>query len=315
MINTEPLVSIIVLCYNQENTISKCLESIISQDLNVKFEVLIGDDASTDGTSEICEKFALKYNNIIYVKRKKNIGMINNYIDIIKRAKGIFVAQCAGDDFWIDNYKLQKQIDFLNCNHTYGMVHTNYKVLSKNKLKKSNIFVPTEYIFDNLLNSNFICAPTIMIKKDILTEAINENVINKNTVIEDYTLWLFTSQFYKIGYLDDITSVYRKNINSISNFEDVKDENNFINSMINIQISFAKKNKKIFILKERIKNHYNFMIYESINKRTTFNINQGFSNLIKIRSLNFHYIKYYLYHFFLIKPVYLIFKKKFQEPK
>ena len=85
--NKEVKISVIVLTYNQKSTIKSCLESILKQEVNLNFEVLIGDDSSTDGTSDICEKFALKHSNVFHIKRMKNIGMINNYIDIIKKTK------------------------------------------------------------------------------------------------------------------------------------------------------------------------------------------------------------------------------------
>ena len=286
------------------------MESILKQDVNLNFEVLIGDDSSTDGTSDICEKFALKHSNVFHIKRMKNIGMINNYIDIIKKTKGLFISQCAGDDYWIDIFKLQKQVDFLQHDSSFGLVHTDYKVLKKNKITKSNGIVPSKNIFDNLLNFNFICAPTIMIKKSILIDAINKNIINRYTVIEDYTLWLYTAQFYKIGYLKDTTCVYRVNTNSLSHFTDESKKNKFIDHMIKLQILFAKNNNKVFILEERIKKYYHHKIYESINKRATFNINSGLFNLIKIRSLNFYYIKYYVFHFFPINYCYRFFRNK-----
>ena len=311
MKNKNYVISIIVCTYNQENTIEKCLSSLVNQILNVEYEIIIGDDESKDQTSKICQEFKANHRNIKYIKRDKNIGMIKNYMDLISESKGEFIAQCAGDDYWIDDYKLQKQYDFLRQNSNYGMVHTNYKILENNKLENSpKKETKSGYIFDLLLEKNIIIAVSILIRKNILINAINEKILSNKTIIEDYTLWLYTAQNFPIGYIDDITCVYLKNTNSLSNFTEIKDKNNFINEIINIQIFFAKKNKKVYLIKERIKNHYNYMIYESLNKRTSFNIHKGLANLIKIRSLNFYYIKYYVYHIFPINYCYQFFKLK-----
>ena len=304
-------ISVIVMTYNQKCTIKQCLESILKQELNMNFEILIGDDASNDGTTEICEEFAFKHSNVFHVKRMKNVGMIRNYIDLIKKTKGLYIAQCAGDDYWIDDFKLQKQYDFLRQNSNYGMVHTDYKILYRNELRKSTPPIQTQNVFDALLSENFINPTTCFFRKKILLEAIKNEVINSKTVMEDYNLVLYTAEKYKIGYLNDITTVYLKNENSLSNFTNQAEKLNFINEIIKVQIKFAISNGKIGLIKDRIKRHYNHMIYESFLGKANFNKLTGISNLIKINALSFFFIKYYLLHLFPFKYL----KQKFIREK
>ena len=301
MKNQNYVISIIVCTYNHENTIEKCLSSLVNQILNVEYEIIIGDDKSKDKTSKICQEFKANHRNIKYLKRDKNIGMINNFMDLISESKGEFIAQCSGDDFWIDDYKLQKQYNFMLQNSNYGMVHTDYKILYRGELGKSTPPIQTQNVFDALLTENFINPTTCFFRKKILLEAIKNEVINSKTVMEDYNLVLYTAEKYKIGYLNDITAVYLKNENSLSNFTNQAEKLNFIDEIIKVQIKFAISNGKIGLIKDRIKRHYNHMIYESFLGKANFNKLTGVSNLIKINSLSFFYIKYYLLHLFPFK--------------
>jgi glycosyltransferase involved in cell wall biosynthesis len=115
-------VSIICITYNHENFIRHSLESFIMQKSDFDFEVIIGEDCSADNTREILKEFEQKYSNIIKpIYRDKNIGAMKNFIDILYRARGEYIALCEGDDYWTDPLKLQKQVDFLDENPDYVM--------------------------------------------------------------------------------------------------------------------------------------------------------------------------------------------------
>ncbi len=113
-------VSVIVATYNHEKYIGKALESIVSQETDFEIEALVGDDASKDGTGKIVEEYGRSYHNIIKpIIRRKNLGAFKNILDLIKRAEGEYIAFLEGDDYWIDEHKLQKQIDFLDNNRDF----------------------------------------------------------------------------------------------------------------------------------------------------------------------------------------------------
>lgn len=115
--NDEPLVSIFMLCYNHEKYIKKSIESILSQSVDFKIEIIIHDDASTDRSPEIISTYEKKHPNlfkVIYQKENqysKGIDLVREYIWPCLRGK--YVAMCECDDFWCSTEKLQKQIDFL----------------------------------------------------------------------------------------------------------------------------------------------------------------------------------------------------------
>lgn len=109
-----PVVSIIMVTYNHEKYIRQALDSVIMQKTDFPFELLVGDDASSDHTPEIIKEYAKRYPELIIpVLRKKNIGNLANGIDLKKRSRGKYIAHLDGDDSWCNSSKLQIQYNFL----------------------------------------------------------------------------------------------------------------------------------------------------------------------------------------------------------
>jgi len=109
----EVLVSVIMLVYNHEAYIAQAIEGVLMQKTNFKYELIIGEDCSTDNSKEIIREYHKKYPDIIYpVYWKKNVGANKNANTIRARARGKYIATCEGDDYWCDEDKLQNQIDF-----------------------------------------------------------------------------------------------------------------------------------------------------------------------------------------------------------
>lgn len=110
-------VSVIVLTYFHEKYVRQALDSILTQRTNIRYEVLIGDDASEDMTQDIIREYAERYPDVIVpTLRKENLGATRNSWELLRQAKGKYIANLEGDDYWIDPDKLQKQFDFLE-NH------------------------------------------------------------------------------------------------------------------------------------------------------------------------------------------------------
>ncbi len=123
------MVSVCMITYNHEKYISQALDSILCQKTNFKYEIVIGDDCSQDKTVSIINEYVKKYpDKIVLVARKENMGMTRNSYNIRCRAKGRYIAFLEGDDYWLDEHKLQKQFDFLetneNCSAICGRVLT-----------------------------------------------------------------------------------------------------------------------------------------------------------------------------------------------
>ena len=130
-------VSVVIATYNQEKYIRHTLESVVSQKINFEIEVLVGDDCSTDGTAAIVREFAEKYPDIIVpFIREKNLGMGGNIADLVFRTSGEYVAFIEGDDYWIDNHKLQKQVDFLDSHPDYVACFGLCQIVDENEVRQ-----------------------------------------------------------------------------------------------------------------------------------------------------------------------------------
>ena len=115
----KPKVSVCVITYNHQAYIEKCLDSILEQQTKFNYEIVIGEDCSTDRTASIIEDYTTIHKNIRFLDNSRNLGAIPNFIRSIKACKkGKYIAFCEGDDYWIDDNKLQKQVDFLEQNST-----------------------------------------------------------------------------------------------------------------------------------------------------------------------------------------------------
>jgi len=124
-LDNRPLVSVCIQTYQHVNYISDCLEGILNQKTNFKYEILIGEDESNDGTLDVCMSYAKKHPEIIRLflhKRINNIAINGQpsgrfvFLSNLFLARGKYIALCEGDDYWTDPYKLQKQVDFLEAN-------------------------------------------------------------------------------------------------------------------------------------------------------------------------------------------------------
>ena len=158
MDNSEiPVVSICSITYNHANYIRDTIESFLMQKTNVPIEIIIHDDASTDGTTEIIKEYSIKFPNIIipiiqtenqYSKGVRGIAARFTF----PRARGKYIALCEGDDYWTDPYKLQKQVDFLEANPDCSLCFHASKLIHADNTNKSYIHrpknIPTNYKFE-----------------------------------------------------------------------------------------------------------------------------------------------------------------------
>lgn len=134
---SSPLVSICTRTYNIENFIVEALDSLLMQETDFPFEIVIDDDCSTDGTVEVIKKYMEKFPNIINANLLiKNIGLRINFIKNMQRAKGKYIAPCDGDDYWTDPLNLQKHVDFLEENEEYVVTYSSMERIFEEGVRK-----------------------------------------------------------------------------------------------------------------------------------------------------------------------------------
>jgi len=175
-----PVVSVRLMVFNNSDFIREALDSVLMQKLNVPFEIVIGDDFSTDGTLEILEEYQNKYPDIInllkrskgdnYHQKRKNGNHLVNFKDILENCKGKYIALLDGDDYWDDPLKLQKQIDFLETHSEYTICF--HKVLELDEIngKPKRIFpnedYNTVYTISDYIENNLTATCSLFFRKD-----------------------------------------------------------------------------------------------------------------------------------------------------
>jgi len=207
----EPLLSVCVITYNHEGYIRANLNSILNQECDFDFEIVIGEDCSTDATRQICEEYAKNNPRIVLLPSDKNMGMIPNFLRTIDACKGKYIAFCEGDDYWIHPLKMQKQVDFLEKNSEYGLTYGIAKLFiqSENEFRGSKGTKEAER-YVNLLCDFQIHTSTVMLCKSLLAACNNEfNEFAKDALFYDYFYWLWFSRNSKIKYINEEFSVWR----------------------------------------------------------------------------------------------------------
>lgn len=253
-----PVVSVMILAFNHDKFIEKAINSVLTQDFDYEFEIVIGEDFSSDKTREICIKFQNRYpEKIKLLLQDSNKGLFQNYHDVLNLCRGKYITGCSGDDYWIDNLKIKKQFDFLENNSNYVLIHTGFYILKdqnkdliENRINNNNC----DTLFEDLLNGNQIGALTIFYRNIVYFEYIEDiRPLEKLWLMEDYPFWLWISLKYKIKYIPDLTAVYRIHSNSISNSNNLLKEILFEFNVAQIREFFANKVNMIELIKEDIR--------------------------------------------------------------
>lgn len=215
----EMLVSISCLTYNHAPFIRDCLEGFLIQKTTFKYEVLIHDDASNDGTKEIIEEYQLKYPDIIFPIYQKENQFSKGYRGFNQkynypRSRGKYIALCEGDDYWTDPLKLQKQVDFLEVNSDCSLCFHASKSIRNNDpgdfIIKRPKTIPQTNKFemkDAILGGGGFMATNSMLFH-------REHVLSRPewmdlSPVGDLPLMLLLASKGRIGYIDDVMSVYR----------------------------------------------------------------------------------------------------------
>ena len=212
------LVSINCMTYNHEKYIAQALDSFLMQETNFSWEIVIHDDASTDGTVAIIQEYANQYPDLIkplfQSENQQSQGIKVNTIFNVPRSRGRYIALCDGDDYWTDPYKLQKQADYMEKHPDCSMCFNQTQLYKEDQQKtvgfirpyKESCFVPTE---DILSRKGISHISSLMYRKDCLQEPADFYL--KGTM-GDYFLFIFLSLKGSAYYFDEPMSAYRLNV-------------------------------------------------------------------------------------------------------
>lgn len=211
----KPEVSVIISTYNGGKYISRAIESIISQTFS-DWELIILNDGSKDNTKEIVKNYADKDSRIIYIENEKNLGIYKSANKGLKLAKGEYIARIDDDDEWIDKYKLEKQVEFLDKNKDYILVGTRAVCVDEegNCIRKYKSPVTDKAIRKDILARNPFFHSSVLFKKDVVLKLGGYS--EKNKITEDYDLWLRIGQLGKFYVLPIFATKYTIRVNNIT---------------------------------------------------------------------------------------------------
>lgn len=270
------MVSIQCCVYNQEKYIRQCLDGLVRQNTNFRFEAIVHDDASTDSSATIIREYAAKYPDIIkpiletenqYSKKDGTLGRIMD-----EASNGKYIAFCEGDDYWTDPGKLQKQVDFMEAHPEYSMCFTDVQNYyedgqrfgerqseeyadSNSKLEGASKIYYTakdkENVFFSILNNRCRIQTLSVLVRSVFYK--QRGKVPLRFMMGDTPLWLDLSQMGPIKYIPECMGVYRINKGSVC--RDSSTTYLFQHSMFEMRVYYCLKYK--YTIPQRIKCLYN----------------------------------------------------------
>lgn len=212
-LNKQPLATVVIITYNQEKLVSQTIESILSQECSFRFEIIIAEDCSQDHTLDVCLHYYHKHPEIIrVVSNDNNKGLIRNFHETLSDyARGKYILGVAGDDWWHDSRKIQKQVSFLETNPDYGLVYSDTLVFCQ-ETKKYQKYKPSRprCSFNQLIVYNCIPALTACYRKCLFDQYLEDvNPVIQNFPGEDYPMWIWFAHQSKVFHIDAPLTTYR----------------------------------------------------------------------------------------------------------
>jgi len=306
-----PLVSVTVITYQHADYIRKCLDGILMQKTKFPYEVIIGEDGSTDGTKEICKEYAemhpdrirlfLRDRNISHYKVGDTRFRFNGAFTSMS-ARGDYIAICEGDDHWTDIYKLKKQVDILEENKQYGMIYSKARIFNDKKDTYENEILGKTFDKEHFLTNPINPIPTLttVFRNDLYQKYRQEvEPAKKGWKMGDYPIWLWFLFNSKIYYMAEVTATYRLLEESASHTKDKKKKFAFSQSAFDIANYFAKKYCNKMEYQKFLENRYlalyllgvRYDIRESSDYLKKLQKQQSLSLIARFKIIMFHNFK------------------------
>ncbi|MBS1752131.1 MAG: glycosyltransferase [Bacteroidetes bacterium] len=236
-----PIVSVCLITYKHELYIGQAIESILMQKVNFAWEIVIADDCSPDNTRNIINEYRQQHPQLIRtVFQEKNVGPGKNFVDLVNAARGKYIAYLEGDDFWTDEYKLQKQFDFMQSHPDFSLCYHKIKweftyQYSQIVDPESNVDDPPEStIYDVLKKGWFIRSCSMFYISFKLPDGF------ENLIVGDYPLHVLLAAKGKIGFLNECMGTYRINNYGASETTFLTKDESAIRKNIKNQIEMLK---------------------------------------------------------------------------
>jgi glycosyltransferase involved in cell wall biosynthesis len=302
-------VSVCIITYNQEAFIAQTLESVLNQKTSFDYELVIGEDCSTDNTRNIIQKYQERYpQKIRLIERNQNIGMMRNFTSSILSCKGEYIALLEGDDFWVDEYKLEKQVSFMEDNPTFSGCFTNNYLLDMHSglTRKETPSSKETLITSDLIEKNHISTLTFLFKNHLIQQFPGWF---SQLSLGDWPLYILLSLNGPIKKLDFYSATYRihpasqwsskKHVDKIKRiaflFENIKE---------NLPLHYSPQ------IENKLKSFYYYIIIKTIKEGNDRELSIYYKKYIQLKSARnwlqilklkvkilLHSPSYYLYYY------------------
>ncbi len=245
-------VSVSIVTFNHEAYIAQALDSVLMQDVDFEYEIVVGDDCSTDQTRKILLEYKEKYpDQINLILQDRNVGMHANGEMVINACKGEYIAVLDGDDYWIDKNKLQKQFDFLKTNpEVTECFHVVTRIYEDNSMMAHEFpigLTKKVYGLEDVISSFFIPTLSIMFKKFAIKNF--STFVHQMTNV-DWLIHVMCAQNGKIGFIDEVMGVHRihkggvwSGIKQVKVLENTIVSTNFINKYLDYKYDLLLKKR------------------------------------------------------------------------
>lgn len=310
----QPLVSLLIISYNQKAYIRDCMEGLLAQTYP-NLEILYLDDCSLDQTFEV----AIQYENMLkqkygaervrFIRNRENQGLIRNLNRLVSESKGTYVKFMAADDFMLADaieritacMEEHKEYDLLYTNGIYGDGRIHFPLKSLEGLKRlycgAQLSGSGNKIFEELYRRDFIAAPTVIVRKNMYERC---GMYDDQIGIEDWDFYLRIAEKGCIGYLDEVTVMYRFTSDSLSHSDNPVRRMNMQKSMLLIR---EKYKDKVEGSQKMISNSLNAAFQDAVHigDEEYFRFLREYAGRNRVRISGENRIRYLLYKLYIFK--------------
>jgi len=285
-----PLVSVICVCYNHAKYVLEALQSVINQS-HSNVELIVIDDASIDGSQKVVNQFILDHRAVVFISNQKNLGYCKSFNKAFNHCSGSFIIDLSADDLLMPKRIEIGLLEFSKRDDSFGVNFTNAENIDEsghsiNLHYKNSYKIPEGDIYSNLLARYFICAPTMMFKRQVIEEL---GGYDEELDYEDFDFWVRSSRKFKYCYTDKVLVKKRKVFGSLSSKQTQKGNTHLMSTL--------RVCEKAFKLNTTSQDK------SALNKRLRFEARQclrtenyqlisGFLNLMKLNGDRVNYIIY-----------------------
>lgn len=270
-------ISICALAYNHVNYVDDFFNGVLNQQVpGYKTEVIIGIDKCDDGTLQKCVEYKNKFPDLIkLIIHSERVGMMQNFVTVLRSADGEYIAFCECDDYWIDDYKLSSQINTLEHNENAGICFTDIKISKSGSsffIENWATIIKEKYSLADIIKTNVITTCSVVMKNNLDSSIIN---LLMKFEVGDWPLYILSmmKDNTKAVYLNKVTSVYRQHEGGTHSTKNTVQRLITTTSVYKSMLDIEKlnPNRKLFE-KALAKNYYSLGIFQNdkIKKRQNY---------------------------------------------